>query len=237
MKIVIPMDGRVRTILHTPFLIAKRETETTYSLQGETLQMSGITADQVLILQDSIQVENGQTITHDLQMLAQPLEAFVSLNAENALAEALALVLRSAVADGRVTDEELIRVAPALEGRLWQLGLSVQVGDVYSFGAFLWRCVQAHITQGDWSPDLTPALWRKVEILHEDTPRVWENGIDYIVGDEVAYPDENSPMFTCLQAHTAQMGWEPNMTPALWHRLDATSGDRNGTGTEQEIEG
>ena len=41
-----------------------------------------------------------------------------------------------------------------------------------------------------------PALWRKVEIISEDAVRVWAAGIDYIVGDEVAYPDENGTMYT-----------------------------------------
>ena len=55
-----------------------------------------------------------------------------------------------------------------------------------------------------WTPDLVPALWRKVEILSEDAVRIWAAGIDYIVGDEVAYPDENGTRYTCQQAHTAQ---------------------------------
>ena len=35
------------------------------------------------------------------------------------------------MADGRVTDSELLRIQPALEGRLWQPGLDVKVGDVF----------------------------------------------------------------------------------------------------------
>ena len=113
-------------------------------------------------------------------------------------------------------------IQPALEGRLWQPGLDVKVGDVYTFGAFLWRCLQDHTTQGTWTPDLVPALWRKVEIIPEDAVRIWAAGIDYIVGDEVAYPDENGTMYTCQQAHTAQTGWEPPAVPALWTAKDAS---------------
>ena len=32
--------------------------------------------------------------------------------------------------------------------------------------------------------------------------RVWAAGIDYIVGDEVAYPDASGALYTCNQAHT-----------------------------------
>ncbi len=95
----------------------------------------------------------------------------------------------------------------------------MQIGDVYTFGSALWRCIQPHITQGDWSPDLTPALWRKVEVIPEEGMRVWEEGIDYVVGDVLAYPDEDSYQYECIQAHTSRMGWEPENTPALWRVL------------------
>ena len=54
--------------------------------------------------------------------------------------------------------------------------------------------------------------------------RVWAAGIDYVVGDAVAYPDENGTIYTCQQSHTSQTGWEPPVVPALWMAQDA-SGD------------
>ncbi len=92
---------------------------------------------------------------------------------------------------------------------------------MYSYGGFLWRCLQAHITQGDWSPDVVPALWCKVEVIPENEERVWQVGVDYVVGDEVAYPDENGTLYTCLQAHTSLTGWEPPNVPALWQAKNA----------------
>ena len=154
-------------------------------------------------------------------MAALPLETFVTVSAEDALTETLGLLMRAAVADGKITDAELLRVAPALEGRLWQPGIVVSVGDVYSFGAFLWKCVQAHTTQGDWSPDLTPALWHKVEIVSETETRVWASAVEYAVGDVVAYPNASGTKFSCLQAHTSLTGWEPPNVPALWKEESA----------------
>ena len=206
----------MRTILHSPFLIAHRDSETEYSLTGQAMSMAGITASMILILPDSAEVTEGQAVTDALRMAALPLESFVTVSAEDALTETLGLLLRSAVSDGRITDAELLRVAPALEGRLWQPGIAVSVGDVYSFGAFLWKCVQAHTTQGDWSPDLTPALWHKVEIISQPETRVWDAGIEYAVGDVVAYPNANSTRYECLQAHTSQDGWNPPAVLALW---------------------
>ena len=216
LNIVIPFEGRARTILRSSFLIAHRQTETEYSLSGEALQMTGVTAGQLLILPDDVPISEGALVTEEIRMRALPIESFITVSAEETLADALGLVLRTAVADGRITDAELLRVAPALEGRQWQPDIEVAVGDVYAFGIFLWRCIQAHTTQENWPPDLTPALWRKVEIVPEHGVRVWQAGMDYTVGDVLAYPDADSPQYECRQAHTSQEGWEPPNTPALW---------------------
>lgn len=216
MNIVIPLAGRVRMCIRSSYVAAKRIDVTHYDLSGESFNLAGVTADQVYVFDDTVQVAENDELTPELRAKALPLEQFVRVTSEEALPNALGMLLRIAVADGRISDAELLTIQPALEGRLWQPGITVQVGDVYTFGAFLWRCLQAHTTQGTWAPDLVPALWRKVEIIPEDAVRVWGAGVDYIVGDEVAYPDENSLLYECLQAHTSQEGWEPPLLPALW---------------------
>ena len=75
--------------------------------------MSGITVNHVLIFPDSVDVQTNQEISPELLSQAQSLETFIALNAEDALTEALGLVLRTAVADGRITDEDLLKIAPA----------------------------------------------------------------------------------------------------------------------------
>ena len=216
MQIVIPLEGRVRTVIRSSFVAAKRLAESQYTLSGDNFQMTGVTAEQVLILPDAVGVSEGQTVTDEMKMQALPFEGFIAVSAEETLPAVLGLLLRSAVADGKLTDEELLSVQPALEGRVWQPGLSVQVGDVYACGGFLWRCIQAHTTQSDWLPDKVPSLWHKVEIVHEDEVRVWQAGVNYAAGDEVAYPDVNGTLYACLQGHTALAGWEPPNVPALW---------------------
>ena len=222
MQIVIPLEGRVRTVIRSSFVAAKRLTESQYTLSGDNFQMTGVTAEQVLILPDAVEVSEGQTVTDEMKMQALPFEGFIAVSAENALPNVLGLLLRSAVADGKLTDEDLLSVQPALEGRAWQAGLSVQIGDVYSHGGFLWRCIQAHTTQNGWEPDKVPALWRKVEIIHEDTKRIWQAGVDYALGDSVFYPDENGAEYVCMTAHTSQIGWEPPNVPALWQKKTST---------------
>lgn len=222
MQIVIPLEGRVRTVIRSSFVAAKRLTESQYTLSGDNFQMTGVTADQVLILPDSVTVHENDAVTDEMKMQALPFDGFIAVSAEDALPNVLGLLLRSAVADGKLTDEDLLSVQPALEGRAWQAGLSVQIGDVYSHAGFLWRCIQAHTTQNGWEPDKVPALWRKVEIIHEDTKRIWQAGVDYALGDSVFYPDENGTEYACITAHTSQTGWEPPNTPALWQKKTST---------------
>ncbi|MBP3646282.1 MAG: hypothetical protein J6K55_07635 [Clostridia bacterium] len=235
MYIAIPLGGQIRMVICSSFVIAKRKDATHYDLSGDNFQLTFITNEQAYVFEDSIAITEGMELTHDLIAQSLPFERFVSVSAEEALPNAIGLLLRLAVADGRVTDEELLRIQPALEGRLWQPGIDVKVGDVYTFGAFLWRCIQAHTTQGTWPPDTVPSLWRKVEIIHEDAVRVWAEGIDYVVGDEVAYPDTDGMLYTCQQAHTSQAGWEPPTVAALWLAQDH-SGDAMAEDSQIETE-
>lgn len=41
----------------------------------------------------------------------------------------------------------------------WEDGKAYAVGDRVKYDGLLYRCVQAHTSQADWTPDITPALW------------------------------------------------------------------------------
>ena len=43
----------------------------------------------------------------------------------------------------------------------------------------------------------------------------WEEDRNYAVGDRVKY---NSLLYRCVQAHTSQASWTPDVAPALWVR-------------------
>lgn len=47
----------------------------------------------------------------------------------------------------------------------------------------------------------------------------WASGTDYTAGYKVQY---GGKLWRCLQAHTAQAGWEPENTPALWTEVCET---------------
>ena len=43
-------------------------------------------------------------------------------------------------------------------------GMAVAKDARYQYNGKLYRVVQAHTTQADWTPDVTPALWVKVSL-------------------------------------------------------------------------
>lgn len=47
---------------------------------------------------------------------------------------------------------------------VWSSGISVSVNDRYQYSDKLYKCVQAHTTQANWQPEVTPALWVVVSL-------------------------------------------------------------------------
>ena len=44
----------------------------------------------------------------------------------------------------------------------------------------------------------------------------WVSDAWYAVNERIRYKDL---LYRCVQAHTSQVGWEPDITPALWVRV------------------
>nr|DAI50779.1 MAG TPA: ChiA1-BD-binding domain protein [Caudoviricetes sp.] len=84
------------------------------------------------------------------------------------------------------TDENALKVAELYP--VWATGITVLVGDRYQYNDKLYKCVQAHTTQADWTPDVTPALW--VEVSLDEFPE-WKQPAGahdaYAKGDKVKH--------------------------------------------------
>ena len=71
---------------------------------------------------------------------------------------------------------------------MWTIGRAYATGDRVQYDGILYKCIQAHTTQADWTPDITPALWVAVSI--EEYPEwVQPTGAHdaYNIGDKVTY--------------------------------------------------
>lgn len=58
------------------------------------------------------------------------------------------------------TDETLIDNKAAFMS--WHAGLQVTAGRILRYGNDIYRIIQSHTTQDDWTPDKTPALFTKI---------------------------------------------------------------------------
>lgn len=71
---------------------------------------------------------------------------------------------------------------------LWVAAMSVSVGYRCRYADKLYKAIQAHTTQADWTPDKTPALWTEVSV--EEFPE-WKQPVGsedaYNKGDKVSH--------------------------------------------------
>ena len=102
----------------------------------------------------------------------------------------------------------------------WVAGEQVYIGTHRLYEDVEYRCIQAHVTQSDWTPPAVPTLWA---LVVPPTPE-WAAGVAYTGdntagagnGDVVTYQGAS---YRCLQSHTSIITWTPPAVPALWLAL------------------
>lgn len=72
--------------------------------------------------------------------------------------------------------------------KYWSSNTNYSVSCRIRYGENLYRCVQAHTSQDDWTPDATPALWTKIS-LEEFPEWVQPTGAQdaYALGNKVTH--------------------------------------------------
>ena len=60
------------------------------------------------------------------------------------------------------TDETLIDNKAAFP--LWSVGIQVAAGQILRYNDDIYRVIQPHTTQSDWTPDKVPALFSKISL-------------------------------------------------------------------------
>lgn len=110
----------------------------------------------------------------------------------------------------------LVEVIPQLNDQLalkystmypiWATGIAVEVGQRYQYGDRLYKVGQAHTTQSDWTPDVTPALWTVIDVTHAgtiDDPIPAVAGMEYEYGK---YYIEGETVYICQRTGEAAGG-------------------------------
>ena len=108
----------------------------------------------------------------------------------------------------RLTDENALTAVELFP--MWAISRAYGVDDRVQNGGTPYKCVQAHTSQADWTPDATPALWVVVSI--DEYPEwVQPTGAHdaYNTGDKVSY---NGQHYVCTidgNAYAPDVyGWE-----------------------------
>lgn len=83
----------------------------------------------------------------------------------------------------------------------------------------LYKCVQAHTSQADWTPPDTPALW--TEVAKPGEIPVWKQPTGaqdaYMTGDKVWYPDRDTTVYESLIDNNV---YSPEAYPAGWRVVE-----------------
>lgn len=116
-----------------------------------------------------------------------------------------------------LTDDEAVEVSYVYDE--WQVGRDYKVGDFLRYGTNevgdpqLYKVVQDHASQADWTPDATPALYVAIG-LDDDGYPVWTRPTGahdaYNTGDIVNY---NGVLKRSLIDGNV---WSPDELPSAW---------------------
>lgn len=122
-----------------------------------------------------------------------------------------------------LTDEQAMEVATIYDP--WQIGKSYSIGEFLTYGQNgvgdpqLYKVVQAHASQADWTPDVTPALYVAIGLDNAGYP-VWSQPTGahdaYNTGDIVDY---NGVLYESLIDGNV---YSPDAYPAGWQVYEKT---------------
>lgn len=120
---------------------------------------------------------------------------------ENILADANGASATTAIAFVALAENGTIDEVTATEHvevfAEWAPNVAYTVGQLRAYGndgRKLYKCVQAHTSQADWTPDVTPALWVLAGDPADEWPE-WSQPIgahdSYAAGDKVTHNEKH----------------------------------------------
>ena len=112
--------------------------------------------------------------------------------------------------------EKIPEIFPSWDGN----GKQYKTGDRVSYNGVLYKVLQDHTSQMDWTPETAPSLFAKVLTNEEGTPQEWEQPDStnpYMKGDKVIY---NGKTYESLIDNNV---WSPIDYPDGWKEI--TMGD------------
>ena len=111
------------------------------------------------------------------------------------------------------TDEQALTAAALYPE--WKIDVAYVAGQRFLFNDVLYKVLQTHTSQADWTPDKTTSLYAKVLVSVDGTILAWvqpDSTNGYNIGDKVVH---NSKTWESLVDNNV---WEPGAvgTETLW---------------------
>ena len=136
-----------------------------------------------------------------------------------------------------LTDEQAMAVATVYPA--WTVNTAYAVGDIISYGTNgvgdpqLYKVVQAHTSQAQWTPDAVPSLYDAFGLDESGYP-LWAQPSGahdaYNAGDIVNYNG------TLYKSTINGNVWAPDVYPAGWELVESTGPEPEPGGGEEEPE-
>lgn len=115
-----------------------------------------------------------------------------------------------------MTDEQAAKLTALFDG-FDGGGVAHSVGDIVAHDGVPYRCVQAHSSQNNWTPDKVPALWTPVREKAGAAPDPWVQPASaadaYAKGDRVMF--QGAVYESLIDANV----WSPSAYPAGWKKV------------------
>ena len=95
----------------------------------------------------------------------------------------------------------------------WKADIAVIAGERYKYNGKLYKVIQAHTTQSDWTPDISKSLFTEVSV--DEWPEwVQPTGAQdaYMTGDKVTFTGEH--YISVIDNNV----WSPAAYPAAWSK-------------------
>lgn len=122
------------------------------------------------------------------------------------------LIIQAAVKYARsvADDQEALEIKMLYKEFDKQIGKALAVGEYVQYGDKLYRVIQAHTAQANWTPDITASLFVVIDKEHEGTledPIPAQINMEYFSGK---YYIENDVIYLCIRDSGIALAYLPS---------------------------
>lgn len=179
-----------------------------YCVSSEEVELLGTNASDGLIQEYAQEQAIQQQKINLIHNMTQ--DDVISIqNAIPILKTATKMIITPRIRADELTKDEMLQIIELYPK--YEIGISYQAGDIFTYNDNLYEVVQAHTSQQDWSPDTTLSLYKN----HTQSTVIanWTQPLGsfdaYQIGDKVMY---NGQIWICISGDSEGNNvWKPDV--------------------------